>query len=379
MSRIDSSSFNSPSFDSGMHPSGANVGAGAGGLGQTGQLGGQQVTVDGGPSMLADAAEEISLHHSEKAEQKHSAERKKEVHEGPDLMKLEEIQTYLQATEDFSDPEEMAQLAKRMLSGQGDPQAQAKKAFDEPAGQHVALQYALLTGEKEGADPAVLDDLREALADLEMEHGPAIRANLNTIGTAAEGATSREQVLAFQSTYQDVVLGEASLSATLKLAVEKFGTSGADLATGLQRLVKALGQDMAAARPSGDPTRLQHLVQDLYHLGVAATVLDGCRELQASQATRHGAAGSDFGPGPAALMQDLVGVSGEKWVASSRFSNLAEKFGAREPTPAVTFLTGVKGLMREMPVKVFVDGDQRNTVFQAVQEALDTAIDREEY
>lgn len=33
--------------------------------------------------------------------------------------------------------------------------------------------------------------------------------------------------------------------------------------------------------------------------------------------------------------------------------------------------------MRDMPLKVFVDADQRQTVFQAVQDALDTAIDRE--
>ena len=35
--------------------------------------------------------------------------------------------------------------------------------------------------------------------------------------------------------------------------------------------------------------------------------------------------------------------------------------------------------MRDLPVKVFVDADQRQTIFQAAQDALDAAIDREDY
>ena len=45
----------------------------------------------------------------------------------------------------------------------------------------------------------------------------------------------------------------------------------------------------------------------------------------------------------------------------------------------IHFLTGLKVLMRDMPVKVFVDADQRQTIFQAAQDALDAAIDREDY
>jgi type III secretion protein W len=58
---------------------------------------------------------------------------------------------------------------------------------------------------------------------------------------------------------------------------------------------------------------------------------------------------------------------------------MAEKHGAAAPNVAIGFLTGVKVLLRDMPVQVFADGEQRQGVFQAAQEALDTAIDREEY
>lgn len=370
MSRIDAFNPAASSFDTAMRQDGAS----GGGQAAVGSYGGQQVQVDDAQSVLADAAEEISLHHSEKAESKHSSERKKEATRATELMSPEAILEYMDAAQAYEDPEQLVQLAKRMLSGQGgDPAAQAKKAFGEPTQQFMALQYALQQGEREGAAPDVLDALREALDDLEMEHGPAIRADINTVGTAAQGARSREDVLAFQATYRDVVLGNGSLAGTLKLALERFG--GGDFAAGLARLTQALGQDLAAARPSGDPARLQSLVQDLYHLGVACTVLDACKELHAKLSSQHGTM-----PGsPVGLMQDLVGISAEKWVAGSRFTALSEKFGAGGVEPQIHFLTGVKVLMRDMPPKVFVDADQRQTVFQAVQDALDAAIDREDY
>ena len=367
MSRIES--FNTPSFDN-MSMRGGLQG---GGQALAGQYAGQQIQVDDGLSVLADAAEEISLHHSEKAETKHASERKKEATRPMELMSPEAIMAYMEAAQAFEDPEQLVQLAKRMLSGQGDPAAQAKQAFQGPTEQFMALQYALHQGEREGAPAEVLDALREALDDLEMEHGPRMRADVNTIGSAQEGARGHADVAQFQSTYRDVVLGNPSLAGTLKLALERFGDS--DFAAGLARLTQALGQDLAAARPSADPTRLQNLMQDLYHLGVASTVLDASRELHARVGEQHGALSGT----PVALMQDLVGISAEKWVSGARFTSLAEKFGATGVEAQIHFLTGVKLLVRDMPVKVFVDTDQRQTIFQAVQDALDAAIDKEDY
>ncbi|WP_298208961.1 type III secretion system gatekeeper subunit SctW [Acidovorax sp.] len=367
MSRIES--FTPPSFDN-MSLRGGLQG---GGQAPTGQYAGQQVQVDDGLSVLTDAAEEISLHHSEKAETKHAAERKKEAARPMDLMSPEAIIAYLDAANAHEDPEQLAQLAKRMLSGQGDPAAQAKQAFSGPTEQFMALQYALHQGERDGASAEVLDALREALDDLEMEHGPRMRADVNTIGSAKEGAQGRADVEHFQAAYRDVVLGNPSLAGTLKLALERFGSG--DFAAGLARLIQALGQDLAAARPSADPARLQSLVQDLYHLGVAATVLDASRELHARISEQHGALTGT----PVVLMQDLVGISAEKWVSGTRFTALADKFGAKGVEAQIHFLTGLKMLTREMPVKVFVDADQRQTVFQAVQDALDAAIDKEGY
>lgn len=339
----------------------------------TGQLGGQQVQVDDAQSILADAAEEISLHNAEKAETKHTAERKKEGVRAQDVMNMEEIESFMDAAQAFEDPEQLVQLAKRMLSAQGDPTALARQSLGKPSEQYLALQYALQKGQKEGAAADVLEMLRESLFDLEMAHGPSIRADINTIGVAAASGADRASITAFQSCYQDVVLGEATLGQTLKKLVSQF--AGKNFVHGLQQMTQALGRDLAAARPSTDPVRLQSLMQDLYHLEVTATVLDGCAGLSQQLHLKHGLTAFS----PETLMHAMVDVSGEKWLSGTRFTHLAEQCGARDVEPQIHFLTELKSLMRQMPVQVFIDAEQRQTVFGALQDALDAAIDREDY
>lgn len=342
---------------------------------RTGTFQGEQATVKDASSALADAAEEISLHHSEKAEQKRFGERECRTEKQMAVLQAQEIMAYLEATQAFDDPQKLAALAKRMQSGQENPRELARQQSRDPAQQYMLMQYALQDGERGGAPPQALEELRDALADLEMESGPQIRAGLNTAGTASEYAHGAEDVARFQATYQDVVLGHPTLAQTLQLVLERLGgPGGEDFTRGLQGLIKALGADLAAARPSQDGNRLQAIVQDLYQLEVAATVLDACKELKATLAARFTAPGFE----PVQLMQELVAVSGEKWVSASRFTGLADKLGVSDTGARIGFQTAVKAMMRELPVKVFADADVRQTILNAVQEALDQAIDQEE-
>ncbi|MNW19780.1 TyeA [compost metagenome] len=67
-----------------------------------------------------------------------------------------------------------------------------------------------------------------------------------------------------------------------------------------------------------------------------------------------------------------------KWVSAERFNGLSERCGAHATEAKVHFLSGIKNLLREMPENVFLSSEQRQSVINASQEALDTAIDREE-
>ncbi|MBH1965548.1 MAG: type III secretion system gatekeeper subunit SctW [Comamonadaceae bacterium] len=376
MSFIDPSAAHSTPFES---PQGR---ASERGTNLRGHLEQDQLQVELDASMLAEAAEEISLFYSESAESKHVAERKKELARPRSVMSSQAIESYIDDAEgeEGEDGEDglskLKSLVESVMSGQGDPGAHVRHAFLRPTSQYLALQYALQQGERGGSSEQLLGNLRDALDDLEMEHGPRIRADVNTIAVAKErppgSARDPAGVAQFQSTYVDLVLGHATLAGTLLLVLEQFGETG--LEAGMARLQRALGHDLAAERPSADATHLHNLVQDLYHLGVATTVLEGCRELLAVLKARHGIDSKIS----VALMQDLVKLSGESWVSSDRFIRLAEKAGAEEIEPQINFITGLKGLLRDMPPKIFVDLDQRQSVFNAAQDALDSAIDRED-
>ena len=188
---------------------------------------------------------------------------------------------------------------------------------------------------------------------------------------SAAAATFPTWVEQFQATYRDIVLGEASLARTLDLALQRFGSQ--DVGRGLKSLIGALGQDLAATRPSTDASRLQSLLTDMYHLEVAATVLESCGELS-DKLAGQGEKPLDSSK----LMRDMVGLTGEKWVSESRFTKLAQDHGVQTPTGAIAFLNGTRGMLRDLPVQIYADADTRQNLMNALQGALDTAIDAEE-
>ncbi len=78
------------------------------------------------------------------------------------------------------------------------------------------------------------------------------------------------------------------------------------------------------------------------------------------------------------LMKDLVAITGEKWINASRFTAIADRFGILNTQNRIIFLTGVKGLISDIPVQVFPDMDARQAILHAAQEALDRAIEQED-
>jgi len=365
--RIDGTATATPQFTTGLDtPQGSSGGVGS--------LRGEQAAIEDSTSVLTDAAEELSLYAAEKMEHKSLDEREVKTETPIELMQIDEITAYLEATKWLDDPQKLAQIAKQLQSGQGNPQELARRESRDPTKQYMLLQYAAQDGMKNGVSPEIIDGLLDALADLEVQYGPQIRSGLNTVSAASEFAGDSAGISAFQSTYQDVVLGQTTLAQTLGLVLDRLsGRDGEDFGRGLHGLIKALGQDLAATRPSVEPTRLQSLVQDLYHLEVASTVTESCRSLSVDLSKRYGVTVP-----PVELMKELVAITGEKWVSASRFTSLAERFCVRDVHAQIALQTAIKGMLRELPIKVFADGEARQSVLNASQDALDSAIELEE-
>lgn len=335
-------------------------------------LGERAVRMQAGEISLTDSAEELSLHMAEKTEEKHHAERKVKSEQALETLGTEEIVEFFEHAHDADAQAKLEELTEKLLQEGGSPRQEAARTFgDNATKQYLGLQYALRKGEEEGAAPDILEAIRDALTDLELESGPEIRAGLNTLQTAGEFAPDAGGVEHFQNAYRDIVLGEGTLSKALDLALERFGAQ--DVGRGLKSLIGALGQDLAATRPSTETSRLQSLLTDMYHLEVAATVLEGCDELSAKLG-EQGESPLDTGR----LMRDLVGLTGDKWVSESRFTSLAQDHGIRSPQGTIAFLSGVRGMVRDLPVQIFADPETRQSLINALQGALDAAIDAEE-
>jgi len=75
------------------------------------------------------------------------------------------------------------------------------------------------------------------------------------------------------------------------------------------------------------------------------------------------------------LMRAVVTFTAERWPNSSRFIDLCDAEAGHDPETRIMFLTSLRKIISDMPVKVFIDMEQRDNVLIAVQDALDELID----
>ena len=357
----------------------------AAGMPMAGRLAGQPVAQLDPNSVLANAADEMTQAFSTRVQERSLRERTVSVGTGSAELDRERLRAMLaelsggQADADSGGSGDALQdLAKKILGQPGQARQLARELGGDASGQYLALlEVAELMAEGGlGADPGgrAQDAVQEAIAELMAEHGQSIRADINTFDAAQTLGPGGAQ--AFRAVYRDSVLGAADIAATLNHLLQAAGGDrGSDFSRVLQTMVAALGLDLAAARPSTDPVRLQSLVSDLYQLEVIATVVDRCGELSQSLNARHGLA-----PFSATGMAGaLVSLTGERWIDAARLTRVAEQFGAHEPpTCTVDFLAGARNALRDLPVKVFASPEARQTLLDAAQGAVDSAVDREE-
>ncbi len=337
-------------------------------------------------SVLQDSADEMSRSLSSKVQERSLKDRRVSVSGGLEELSRERQLAMLrqllakQGGQSDADPgPELLELARRILKQPSFARQLVKEQGGDATTQYLCLLEVgeLISGGQAGADPGgvAADMVREAAAQLLAEDSEFIRADINTFDVSAHVGDA-QAAAAFRSAYRDVVLASDSLNATLQYLLRAMGEgAGTDFDKVLESTKAALGADLAAARPSADRVRLQHLVTDLYHLKVISTVVDQCTKLGQTLRTRHGMA-----PFKATeLASDLVSLSNERWVDASRVGRLADRFGAaRLPSAKVDFLTGARDSLRQLPPLVFSSPESRQSLLDAAQTAIDDAIGVEE-
>lgn len=341
--------------------------------GQAGQVApsGASPALDTDAFSLTDAAEELSLGMAHKVEEKHHTERKFAPERARRVVHADEVVDAMQQSHEPDAHAKLVELTKHLLAGHDGPRKLVTQSYRDVTQQYLALQYALRQGERQQTPDNKLERLRTAIADLESDHGPSIRAGLNALPAAAEFARTAEGVGTFLDTYRDIVLGAPSLSQTLATSLERFG--GDNIEKAIRQLTSALGADLAAVEPSTQLSRLNALVSDLYKLEVMITALESCAEIASAMNSRgYMAVARD------PLLTDIVAITDSRWVDANTIEGLAAK-RAVDPLPdRIDFLKSVRNIFRQFPVHSYPDKETRDAVLDANQAALDINIAKED-
>lgn len=78
------------------------------------------------------------------------------------------------------------------------------------------------------------------------------------------------------------------------------------------------------------------------------------------------------------LLKAVLEFQQKKWLRPEDFTGLIAKLGIHGIEHEINFLREFKELVRSIPLKAYVDPEQRQRFLEAIQLALDDAIDREE-
>ena len=78
------------------------------------------------------------------------------------------------------------------------------------------------------------------------------------------------------------------------------------------------------------------------------------------------------------LMSDVIALVEQRWVGSAEIWPLVNAMELASTERKISFFRELHKLIRHIPIDVFNDEEQRQNLIQAVQKALDEAIDLEE-
>jgi type III secretion protein W len=340
---------------------------------EAGTLRGETVVLNGEHDGLEKNREEISMAHSERAESKQFEDLVIETGSQAMMLRIEQIETYLESTRRYPDARQTADIANALRAA-SNPGEFSKTFANTPAQRFALLQLALARAQEGKAGAAEIQRLTDAIDELWLDSRSAILASLNTAEVAASFGGDASGVQNFDSAYADIVIGKASLALTALIVLDRLaGAGGADLGKALRALLSALGAELHATASSVERSRLQALVKDIHSIEVMVSMLQGCEALCARLQTS-----GTPGVIPVEVLRELVVLSAERWLAPERMRTFAEKLRVKLLAARILFFTSTKTMMRLLPTQVFIDANVRFGILDAMQKVLDEAVAEEE-
>jgi type III secretion protein W len=345
---------------------------------------GAEVQLESSPaSLLADAAEELTFSLSETQESKLD-ERKEKA----GLEKNRERFAYIDAAREIA----------REVGGKFDQALEGLERMCRSRNQMELTELLRELGEalkeegQEGkeADPAdrfvVLCALRERLGgehplsglmDAALEHladnDAAALASGFSASLAAPGFGELGETSSLRSFYRDTVEDFSSPREALTTILARYGPGGLEQA--LDFLMRSLGNDLSFAKPSAEAEKLKALTSDITVVRILGAAHAASAQMLERLDRVHGVQSAVT---PEKLLDMILVLKDNKYASALDARAISDLLKLPDTGREVLFLQDLARGLRTLPDLFYVEPEARLRTLDAVQEALDEAVRREE-
>jgi len=271
-----------------------------------------------------------------------------------------------------------------------------KNLFPDPAVRLGVVQAMSkdLSADEWGGNDDLHNELEKIAQQLEQEHGPEIAAGNNIAKVLNEFVAKRpEEAGDVRDAYRRAVFdyktpAEAYRFIATNLA--KFSDDGRALSSlspadgekfeqrlgvALDFLANALAADLAATKPSGEPSHLREVVDGLQQVRFLGNAHESCRGLLTKF---HNSTRESVPVAPFRLMTAMLDAAKGERISENEFTRLAMDFNVPPLEPSINFMTQFRDIVRNLPPRAYEKPEARERVLDAMQKAIDQFIDEEE-
>jgi type III secretion protein W len=320
-------------------------------------------------SLLANAAEELTFGVDNTDELELKERKEKSAVDPAFAERVRLYQRLMEVSGRLDQLDDLASALKGAADGRGALE-RAKEFFPDPADAWAALSELADSAEERGLDPKVI---KEALAELDLDHGPEIRAAMAGALIGREFADLGSP-LELKGEYVRVAIDFPGALEMLEDVLMRFGPEGFD--RGVDFLTKSLSADLACDEPSRDKASLESVSGQLGHL----RVLNGVRGLGEKLVQRwegaHGQSGTELKDMDFVKM--VLEGARDSYPSPSIVDPLLGKAKPPDIEREVLLRQDILNAVKNVAIHAIGDLERRDRLVGALQEGLDLAVARED-
>lgn len=323
-------------------------------------------------SLLADAAEELTF----AVDTTDDFELSEREEEDKALRAQEErVRLYKELMHQAGKTEDLTRTVEHLRSAgtKNDAMRQVRERFPDASDAFAALEYALEELENEGASPESIRAVRQARDELLAEEGPAVRAGIQAM-LAAQDYQGLDAGDALRGLYRQAVCDFSDVDAMFEHVLDKYGPEKFDQA--MDFLTRTLGSDMAADMPSMEKTHLESVNANLGLVRLLQSAHAQCGRVMDRWENVHGVTACSLDA--RSLLGKVLALRKENFPSAFHFERIAAEAAPPDIERNVLFLQEVMHMTRALPSQLFDGHSGHMKVLDAVQDAVDNAIERED-